>query len=430
MLADGDFAAAKAQLERARDRFDFPKDRALYDLDLGLLQHYLGNYRASNTSLERAERAMDAAFTTSLSRAGASLLLNDNILEYAGEDYETVYVNIFKALNYLALDEFDSAFVEIRRIDEKLKVLEDRSWKLARKYENASELDEPFTVGKNRFRNSALGRWLSLLIYRAEGRPDEAAIDLQKIEQARALAPSIYNFRAPDLSAALQRPARGTVRVSFLGLTGQAPEKRADTLWIHTQADHIFIGTSTERAYGGQRLRGADILYWPGMEPGYTFKLQLPNLVRRGSAVHAVHVWIDGQPGPVLQQIESLENAAVAAFEIKQPLTLLKTVSRTVAKGIAAAQAQRKAEENWGDLTGLLTGILTGIGVGVSENADLRIAHFFPARAAVAEADLTPGLHHITFDYITADGLLLFRDERTVDIGARGINLIESYYLN
>jgi len=427
MLKRGDFSAAEAQIQSS----DYPsKDRALYYLDLGLLQHYLGEYKASNTSLEQAERVMDAAFVKSITRGASSLLLNDNVLEYAGEDYENIYVNVFKALNYLELDDFDGAFVEIRRVDEKLKVLESRYWKIAQKYEEASEMDQPFRVGKNRFVDSALSRWLSMLIYREEGRPDEAEIDLKKMDAARVLQPSLYNFRAPDLSSALKPPAAGTVRVSFLGLTGQSPEKRADTFWIHTQFNQIFIAASREARYGGQRLSGANVITWPGIEPGYTFKFQLPRIEKRGTHVTSIGVKIDGQPGPWLTQIESLENSAEATFEIRKPLTYLKTVSRTVTKGIAAAQAQQAAKEEWGETQGILAGLLAGVGVSVTENADLRISRFFPARACIAETALAPGPHQITFEYYDADGLLLHRDERTVQVERNGLNLIESFYLN
>ena len=430
MLAQGDISTAKNQIESSRFLHYQNKDRALYYLDLGLLQHYLGEYKASNHSLELAERAMDDAFVKSVSRGATSLLLNDNVLEYAGEEYENIYVNVFKALNYLALNEFDPAFVEIRRIDEKLKVLESRYWKIAQKYNEASEMDQTFQVGKNRFQNSALGRWLSLLIYRAEGRMDEAAIDLKKIDLAQKLQPKMYNFKAPDLSGALTPPAAGTVRVSFLGLVGQAPEKRADTFWIHTQASQIFIASSRERLYGGQQFSGANAIFWPGIDPGYTFKFQLPRLEKRGTRVTAIGTTIDGRRGPRLTQIESLENAAEAAFEIQKPLTWLKTVSRTVTKGIAAAQAQKAATEKWGETHGLLAGLLAGVGVSTTENADLRISRFFPARASIAEMDLTPGTHRIEFEYYGAGGMLLHTDATTVQVRESGLNLVESFYLN
>jgi len=431
MLARGDFSAVKTQIENGRTHYYPPKDRALYYLDLGLLQHYLGEYDASNFSLEEAERAMEAAFVKSVSRGAAALLLNDNLLPYAGEDYETVYVHVFKALNYLALDRFDAAFVEIRRIDEKLKGLEDRYWKVAQKYDEASEMNEPFRVGKNRFQNSALGRWLSLLIYRAEGRLDEATIDLKKIGLARALQPDLYDFRAPDLSRALKPPDTGLVKVSFLGLTGQAPEKRADTFWIHTQFNQLFIATSREQVYGGQRFGGAGVIGWPGLDPGYTFKFQLPRLKKHGTHVRAIELQIDGQRGPRLEPLESLENSAEGAFEIQKPLTHLKTISRTVTKGVAAAQAQRVAEERWGEENGWIAGLLAGAGFSLSENADLRISRFFPAQAHIAEVELSPGPHHIEMTYYGANGTVLYTDVLgTVDVHKDGLNLVESFYLN
>jgi len=431
MLARGDFAAAKAQIESRRYLYSPTKDRVLYLLDLGMLQHYLGDYEASNISLDEAERAMDDAFVKSISRGAASLLFNDNALTYAGEDYENVYVNAFKALNYLALDEFDKAFVEIRRIDEKLKVLESRYWKIAQKYDEASELDEPFRVGKNRFQNSTLGRWISLQIYRAEGRMDEAAIDLKKIELARNLQPDISPATGANLTTALRPAAAGTVKVPILSLIGQPPKKRADTFWIHTQLNQIFIAASQERRVGGQRLSGATVIVWPGVEPGYTFKFQLPTLEKRGTRVSSATVFIDGQRGPRLEPLESLENAAEAAFEIQKPLTYLKTVSRTVTKGIAAAQAQRAAAEKWGEPNAWIAGLLAGIGVSVTENADLRISRFFPAEAYTAELELSPGIHQIAVVYFGANGTVLYTDNLgAVEIRRSGVNLIESFYLN
>lgn len=429
MLAQGDFAGAKNQIENSFLYYS-SKDEVLRLLDLGLLEHYLGDHEASNRSLEQAERLMDAAFTKSVMRGAASLLLNDNVLTYAGEDYEAIYVNVFKALNYLKLDNFDAAFVEIRRVDEKLKVLESRYWKLAQKYDEASEMDRPFEVGKNRFQDSVLARWLSLLIYRAEGRPDEAAIDLKKIARARAIQPKLYTFTGADLSGALTPPEDGTVRVPLLAFIGQAPEKRADTFWIHTQANQLFIGTSQEARYGGQRLSGANVIYWPGIEPGYTFKFQLPRLEKRGSRVRRIRVSVDGATPRWLDPIERLENSAEATFEIQKPLTYLKTISRTVTKGIAATQAQRAAEAKWGEAQGVLAGLLTGAGLAITENADLRISRFFPAEALVGELEVKPGMHQIRFEYFGSGGTLLYSDNRTINVRDSRLNLVESFYLN
>lgn len=426
LLARGDVSAAKTQIESQAWRYA-QKDRVLYLLDLGMLQHFSGDYEASNRSLDEAALLIEDAVTKSISRGTASLLLNDNVLVYAGEDYESVYLHLFKALNFLALENFDGAFVEIRQIDEKLKTLEDRHWKIAEQYNRANEMGESFAPGSSRFQNSALARWISLLIYRAEGRPDEAAIDLQKIGLARATQPDLYPFSSPSLSEVLTPPASGTVRVPLLAFTGLAPEKRADSFWIHTQKDRIFISAVENRA---QRFVGPSVIPWEGVEPGYTFHFQIPRIEKSGSNVRNIRVLVDGKPVARMEAMEYLENAAEAAFEIQKPIIYLKSVLRTVTKGLAAKEAENAAEETWGERRGRLTGLLAGFGLGLTESADLRISRFFPARAYINELELAPGPHRIAFEYLGYGDILLFRDERTVQVRTGDVNLIESFYLN
>ena len=147
----------------------------------------------------------DELYTKSLGRGAASMLLNDNILEYSGEDYEDVYLNVFKALNYVELDEFDDAFVEIRKINEKLSLLEQKYRKMAKQYNTSKDKKKNFESGTNKFHNSALGRYLSMLLYRAEGKMDDARIDKEKIDEAWQLQSHIYNFSKPSLNNLLKR---------------------------------------------------------------------------------------------------------------------------------------------------------------------------------------------------------------------------------
>ncbi len=161
-----------------------------------MLYHYNGNFVQSNTLLTKAEKAFDELYTKSIGRGAASMLLNDNVLEYSGEDYEDVYLNVFKALNYVELDKFDDAFVEIRKINEKLSLLEQKHKKMAKQFNKSKDKKKSFETGKNKFHNSALGRYLSMLLYRAEGKMDDARIDKEKIDgsQDKVLNQKIEQF--------------------------------------------------------------------------------------------------------------------------------------------------------------------------------------------------------------------------------------------
>jgi len=125
-LAANDFEGAIKVLEETKNIYYSKKDRVLYYLDLGLLYHYAKQYQKSNEMLSKAENAIKELYTKSISKVLASMILNDNTLDYSGEDYEDIYINVIKALNYINLNEREEAFVEIRKINEKLNFLEDK----------------------------------------------------------------------------------------------------------------------------------------------------------------------------------------------------------------------------------------------------------------------------------------------------------------
>ncbi len=161
-LASHDFAAALAQIETARTTAYKEKDRILYYLDAGMLCHYNAHWAESNELLTKAEHAIEEAYTRSVSKAATSIMLNDNALEYAGEDYENIYLNVFKAINFLQQGAFDPAFVEVRRINDKLNLLEDKYARIATEYNTTTKdsgTTKTFQPGKIRFHNSALARY-------------------------------------------------------------------------------------------------------------------------------------------------------------------------------------------------------------------------------------------------------------------------------
>jgi len=158
-LAAGNYLQAAEKFEAEKRNFR-DKDRFLYYLDSGILYNYSENYDLSNIRLTLAENAAEDLFTKSVSKAGASLLLNDNILDYAGEDYEILYTNLIKALNFMALKKFDDAFVEIRRSNLKLQLLEQKYSDAAAVMQRGVDkdphrLDIKYAAEPVRFNNSA-----------------------------------------------------------------------------------------------------------------------------------------------------------------------------------------------------------------------------------------------------------------------------------
>ena len=429
-LISHDYQGALNQIEAARGKFYKEKEKALYYVDAGMLHHYNGNFVQSNTLLSKAEKAFDELYTKSIGRGAASMLLNDNVLEYSGEDYEDVYLNVFKALNYAELDKFDDAFVEIRKINEKLSLLEQKHKKMAKQFNKSKDKKKSFETGKNKFHNSALGRYLSMLLYRAEGKMDDARIDKEKIDEAWQLQSHIYNFSKPSLNNYLSRTDKAKINV--ISFTGRAPDKKANTLYIHTEKDLVVIGTTKENPHGKQNLETLDLIPWKDMKKGYHFKFQLPFMKKRKSNIGRIEVIIDGKMSADLQQIEDIEKVALETFKIKEPLIYLKTITRTVIKGLFSTKRKEEMEKKIDNaLLGFAARLATDAIVDATENADLRISRFFPAKTFITEIEVTPGIHKIKVKYYSKNGSVLFVDDLgEKNISISGLNLFESFYLN
>ena len=431
MLEEADYPSAIAQIESAKGVAYSQKDRVVYYLDIGMLHHWNGDYEKSNEMLEMAERAIEENFTKSMTRSASSLILNDNALAYAGEDYEDIYLNAFKALNYLALDQNDEAFVEVRRINNKLVQLGSKHEKMAQKLSEAEEVNEPFVPGKNHFQESALGRYLSLILYRNEAKWDDVRIDLDKISKGWKLQPEIYPFSPPDFSRATQRIRPPKARLNVVAFTGLAPDKKASTFYIHTEENWIVFAGSSEDYLGKQHLSGMTMIPWPGIAAGYHFKIQLPYMQNHPSKVGHIKVIVAGVANENLQRLESLENVAIETFSIKKPLIYLKTITRTVIKGLSAEKAKQEMTKGMDDAMAFFSRLATDLLVDQTENADLRVSRFFPAEASIREIHLDEGTYDITINYYGPKGSQLHSDQRTdVRIKSGRINLIESAYLN
>lgn len=429
-LISHDYAGAINQIESAKGRFYKEKEKALYYVDAGMLHHYNGNFKQSNVLLSKAENAFDELYTKSLTRGAASMLLNDNVLEYSGEDYEDVYLNVFKALNYVELDKFDDAFVEIRRINEKLSLLEQKHKKMAKQYNSSKDKKKNFAAGKNKFHNSALGRYLSMLLYRAEGKMDDARIDKEKIDEAWQLQSHIYNFSKPNLQSSINRTNKAKLNV--IAFTGRAPDKKANTLYIHTEKDLLVIGTTKENPRGKQNLETLDLINWDGVKKGYHFKFQLPFLKTRKTNISRIEILVDDKPAADLQKIESIEKVALETFKVKEPLIYLKTITRTVLKGLFSAKRKQEMDKKIkNELLSFAARLATDAVVDATENADLRIARFYPGFSSVAEVEVEPGVHNLKVKYYSKNGSVLFVDDiGDKNIDASGLNLFESFYLN
>jgi hypothetical protein len=420
LMEKRDIPAVIRKLETRKSKLYKNKDRVLEYLDLGMLYHYQGDYVKSNQLLEQAEQAMEELYTKSVSKAALSLLLNDNALDYFGEDYEDIYTNVFKALNYQHLNQFDDAFVEIRRINLKLAGLEDKYGRMADSLNTSRDSKAEITAGTNKFTSSALGSYLSMMLYEQEGLYDDAGIDYQKIREAFASQPDIYNFPLPALADSLRKTEETSLHV--VALVGTSPYKVSRELHIATGQDLLAIASVDEEVAFAP-------IFWSGIESGYYFKFALPYIVNDTTIVGQVIVRINDRTYE-LQKLEDIGNVAVQTFKVREPIIYLKSITRAVLKGVAAEYAKQEMKKKNPGLAGDLMALAADVALYASENADLRTSRFFPNAVLVSDISLPPGQYNVSIDYYDKYGLLLYTDDKgTVTVSGNSLNLVESWNL-
>lgn len=201
----GDWASSEAALTQSLSSSG--KDRLLYFMELGVIKHLQGDYVASNRNLERAERISESLETTSVTGEVLQLLSNARQGTYAGTTHEKLYVNYFKALNYIAIAEqsvdttarlnaLDGARVEIRRMNLQLNSLNDQEGDYEERQEDKEETSyKVFNIFNKlsgnlvdlddfRYRDDAMAYYLAAVTYEMNGELDDARISYHKAAEA------------------------------------------------------------------------------------------------------------------------------------------------------------------------------------------------------------------------------------------------------
>jgi uncharacterized protein len=152
----GNFKQAADALDKDK-KAETRKTRLIYYMNRGVVESMQGNYETSNVFFEKAYLLGEDLHVNYLNEA-ASFLLNPNIVDYKGEDFELLLINYYKALNYLKMGDKEKALVECKRMDIKLS-------KLSSKY-----------TSENKFQRDAFIHTLMGIIYDANGDANNAFI--------------------------------------------------------------------------------------------------------------------------------------------------------------------------------------------------------------------------------------------------------------
>jgi hypothetical protein len=178
-------------------------DRLLYHMELAVLKHLQGQYLESNQLLDTAEIISEDLEITSVSNSLAAFMTNPRNGDYSGADFEKVFINYYKTLNYLAisngavtrnarLDAIESARIESRRLGIRLNALNSDKGTYAQQKDIDDQifsqvLDVFSSLRGNlidhdalEYRDDAMAHYLTGITYETNGEYDNARISYQK----------------------------------------------------------------------------------------------------------------------------------------------------------------------------------------------------------------------------------------------------------
>lgn len=328
--------AAKAVEKKA---FEDGDDQVVYLFEYGTATQVAKNYAESNKAFLKAEDLTEVKDYHSISRITGSLLLNEGMIQYKGDDFEKVLINGFLAINYLMLGQKDEAQVECRKLNDKLY-----------KYK--------FEAKKN-YQQNPFAFYLSALIWEDEHNWDSAYIDFKK---AYDVNPGI-EYLHEDLIRAAQNARREDDLAKWRKMWPK--EKPFD---MKQNGEIVLI---YQQGWG------------PVKRPHPNFP-RVPKLYPTSSRTTRARLEIEGGQKEMAQEIVDVTDVAIKQLDEQYVSIIGMRAAGIATKAVVSDQIRQKNQ---------LLGDLAWIATNIADQADLRQWLSLPSTIQMAKIRLRPGTY-------------------------------------
>jgi hypothetical protein len=398
------------------------KSRLLFLMDQGMVLHLAGQYAESNVVLEEAHLLIEDLYTKHLRDEAASLLVNEARQPYEGAPYEHVMVNIVMALNYAALQQWNEALVEARRIDHRLNVLSDKE------------------EGKERYHEDPFARYLVGLLYDITGDMNNAYVGYRKAEQVyqdgqgwtRVSLPDVlksdlirtanrlglseeakrYQEQYPEVATQLAvKQDRHLAQLLILTYHGHGPKKEDLYIDVPISLDALRLVALTKPGLRGstRKTRGGEALLY-GIH-GRIARIALPRFTLNKKSQTLDTIQVSDLTSTVTTQSQRMYDVnAVAEKNLADEYDslVLRAVARTAmkmaaAEGIAIGARAAGGRKNR-DWIGPLVGGLARVIALATEEADIRSWRTLPGEIQLARIWVEPGDYSVAIDSSNIQG--------------------------
>lgn len=324
------------------------KDQLVYLFDRATVRNAAGEYEASAKDFKLADHLSEIKNYTALATEVATVITNDRLLTYKGEEFEHVLVSTYLALNFAGLGQDDNAAVAARQVNRKLELLRDE--------------------GKRKYHLNAFSQYLAGVLFERMGNWNYANVDYKK---AFALMPNFAPLRRDVIRGALQTDNSNDLE-RYRRQQGVTKEEM-------------------QRASKDMRTKGSVVLLFqngfaPEKVPNPQWQ-ELPEYRLRFNRHRAARLYLDGEEVARSSVLFNVEEAALENMKEKYATYLAKRIAGVAARVVVAHQLDK-------DNPGL--GTLVALAWGAASQADLRSWTTLPKDFQVARAEVKPGTYEAT----------------------------------
>jgi len=353
MFEVGQYDAAIDELKKLVEAND--NDQLLYLMDLGMVYHSAGRYQQAIDVFLKADKLAEIKDYTSLSAEAGSVLLNDDIKPYKGENFEKILINVYLALDYTLLHKWEDALVECRRVNHKLDLMISR--------------------GGLPYEHNSFAKYLAAALFEARRETNDAFVDYRTVLK--------WMGDYPYLGAPLLRTAdRLKASQEFAEFRTKFPS--VDKYKIAKNEGEIVLILEQGKS--------------PEKVPSQALRL-VPVFRKRSYGSDYVWLSVDDKQAARVRTYTLFDIEATAIKELDSRLAgiVAKKIGGVVVKEIVANQVAKQTKSE-------AAGVLTSLLLHLSDKADLRSWTTLPARLQLARMIVPAGRHDVVLDMVSPFG--------------------------
>lgn len=343
LIKQGQLTEALEKLKPLADQTS--DDQLVYLLDYATTLQIAGRYKESNEYFLKADKLVEMNDYHSASKVALATLGSEEMVQYKGESYEKILISTYLAFNYLMLNQFDDAMVEVRRVNEKInKIRQD---------------------GRSDFEKNAFALYLAGLIWEADGKYDDAYISFVDSYEIDSSNP----FLKEDLIRTAKKSRRND---DYQKWKNTFPEVVESKDWYDkTKGEFIIF---SQNGWGPEKHFSPVDQRWPKLYPVHSLTSQTKTSIQ-GVGDFNTKICYD------------MESVVIKTLDLDVGWMITRKIGAVAAKAVAADQIRQK-NKALGDLAWII--------MRVSDRADLRQWSTLPKNFQMTRVWLPAGQYQVS----------------------------------